>query len=522
MIATVWSRFRGSLDYYSAMFAVFAVGVLAPLVMIVLAVAGAPNVLVAVLGIACAAVLFVIGVPLVPAEWREVVRTKKIWVRVLWSVPIVLVVALLARLTQFILDAHNTDASLSPDDDFLVKKTHLSGYISGALVADHDPANLYNRHRYDSPDADSVLPGVAPQDRDAYLYPPPFLLLPRLLLLFSHDFATLRALWYSLYVAVVLIGMLAIARWIGGRQGAVLAALTPAVWISLPTLATLQIGNIHVLVLYVGVVGAMVLFELRRNLLGGAALAFAIVAKVSPAILVVYLLAQRRWKPALWTGAWCGIYSAATYLVFGWEPWRQFLADGTWKRLASGEFHQWVLEQRSNQLVNYSPFGLPYKANIMGWDIGDPTGPARLITNVYTLLLVVLVAVTALRLRRRAAAVTAEPRFRAEQVVVWLAVLTLASFRAPFGPWVYITVGALWMLAAYAGLMRATARNVAALTVVWLILALYTENVYFTLIAQFLMYLTCFALALRAANGTEPAETPSGAGKPEPEPIGAA
>ncbi|MGV9330774.1 glycosyltransferase family 87 protein [Nocardia sp. NPDC003726] len=522
MISRTWTRFRGSLDYYAAMYAVFVVGILVPVVMIALALTGLPGPVTAVLGVVCAAVLFVLFVPRVPDEWREVVRGKPIVVRVLWSLVIVLVVAVLARLTQFILDADNVDASLSADDDFLVKKTHLSGYISGALMAEHDPASLYDRHRYESPQADSILPAVTPQDRDAYLYPPPFLLLPRLLLLFSHDFATLRALYYSLYVAIVLVAMFAIARWIGGRQGGVLAALTPVVWISLPTLATLQIGNIHVLVLYVGGAGAMVLFHLRRNILGGAALAFAIIAKVSPAILLVYLLVQRRWRPAVWTAVFGGLYSLATLAIFGWEPWRQFLSDGTWQRLASGEFHRFVLVERANQLVNYSPFGLPYKANIMGWDIGDPVGPARVITNIYTLLLLILVGVTAVRIHRRLSAGAEGPRVRAEQLAIWLAVLTLASFRAPFGPWVYIAVGAVWMLAVYAGLMRGGKRTVALLTVAWLVIAVYNENVYFTLVAQTVIYVACFVVAWRASAGTEAEPTPPQEDSPQTERVGAA
>jgi hypothetical protein len=522
MISRTWTTFRGSLDYFAAMYAVFVVGILVPVVMIALSLTGLPGPVTAGLGVVCAVMLFVLFVPTVPAEWREVVRSKPIVVRVLWSVVILLVVAVLARLTQFILDADNVDASLSADDDFLVEKTHLSGYISGALVAEHDPASLYDRHRYESPQADSILPAVTPQDRDAYLYPPPFLLLPRLLLLFSHDFATLRALYYSLYVAIVLVAMFAIARWVGGRQGGVLAALTPVVWLSLPTLATLQIGNIHVLVLYVGGAGAMVLFHLRRDIFGGAALAFAIIAKVSPAILLVYLLVQRRWRPAVWTAVFGVLYSLATLAIFGWEPWRQFLSDGTWQRLASGEFHQFVLVERANQLVNYSPFGLPYKANIMGWDIGDPVGPARVITNIYTLLLLILVAATAVRIHRRLSAGAEGPRVRAEQLAIWLAVLTLASFRAPFGPWVYIAVGAVWMLAVYAGLMRGGKRTVALLTVAWLIVAVYNENVYFTLVAQTVIYVACFVVAWRASAGADPEPTPPQEDTPQTERVGAA
>ncbi|PFW98186.1 hypothetical protein CJ468_06489 [Nocardia farcinica] len=60
----------------------FVVGILVPVVLIVLALTGLPGPVTAVLGVVCAAALFVLCVPAVPAEWREVVRGKPIVVRV--------------------------------------------------------------------------------------------------------------------------------------------------------------------------------------------------------------------------------------------------------------------------------------------------------------------------------------------------------------------------------------------------------------------------------------------------------
>lgn len=497
------SRFRDSLDIYSALFGVFAVGLLVPAIMLFTAVLGFPSALTAVFGIVCGIVLFLVGVPLVPAEWTDVIRTKPLAIRIGWGLVIVVVVVLLARLALFIDDPYKVHDSLDPNNTFMVEHTHMSGYISGVWVAEHDPRNLYNIHRYSSPNADSILPSIVPMQRDVYVYPPPFLLLPRIFTLFTSSFVALRATWYVLYILTLLAATLGVARWVGGRVGAALAVLTPLIWISLPTLSTLQVGNIHVMLCYVGAVTAMVLFYRGRHVLGGAALGFAIVAKVSPGILVLYLLIQRRWRPAAWTAGWCVIYSVLSYAIFGWGPWRSFLSDGTWKNIASGKFFDFVLDVKTNQLINYAPFGIPYKLGQMGWHFGNPHSAGLLIANIYTVLVLALVVAVALRLYRRARVEPDTPLFRAENLAVWLGILTLASFREPFGPWLYIAVGAIWLFAVYsAGMLNPTRINIAVVAIVWAVVALYLENVYFTLSAQLILYVAVTYMTWRAASGT--------------------
>jgi hypothetical protein len=398
----------------------------------------------------------------------------------------------------------------------MAKHNHVTGYVSGALIGDHDPSDLYNTDRYALPGGDNVLPSVLPLDRDVYVYPPPYLILPWLLVKISSDFFVIRALWFVGYTLLILGGMLAVARWVGGREGAVLAVLTPVVWASLPTLATLQLGNVHVAAVYVGSLVAMILFAHRRHeWAGGALLAFAIVSKVSPVLMLVYLLVQRRWKALGWTAAAGAAYALATLAALGTGPYEAFFSNGMWQKLATGRFHaDFVLHETAAIINNYSPFGIPYKIDLLT-DIGDPFPAAQIVANIYTLALLVLVVVLARRWQRLSPGTPGGSRERAELLVTWLAILTLASFRAPFGPWTYIAVGSAWLFAAYAALMPSGARNVAILSVCWFIIAVYGPPeaigpmVTFTLIAQAIIYAAGFGLPLRLTRATRPVPEPA-------------
>lgn len=512
------SAFRHSLNYYSACIATFIVAVAASPVAVLLLSTGLPAVVALPVTVMAAAAALIWVVPRVPNEWAAVLRDKPRWVVALWTVCAAVIAVVVARLAVFQYDPNQLGYSMMPDNEFMAKHNHVTGYVSGALIGEHDVGNLYDTDRYASSAADGVLPGVDPLDRDVYVYPPPFLVLPWLLLKITSDFFTVRAIWFAVYTLVILGGLLGVARWVGGRQGAVLALLTPVVFASLPTLATLQLGNIHVAAVYVGTVAAMVLFYRRRfEWAGGALLAFAITCKVSPALMLVYLLVQRRWKALGYTAAFGAGYALATLAVFGTGPYKSFLGDGVWQRLATGEFHAgFVLQDAAAVINNYSPFGIPYKIDLLT-DIGDPFPAARLVSNVYTLALVVLVAVLAHRLNRIVAERADDPRLRAELLVTWLAILTLASFRAPFGPWTYIAVGAVWLFAAFATLMPFSARNVAILATCWFIVAVYGPPeavgpmVTFTFIAQTIIYVAGFGLPLRLTRRRE--------SLPEPAPV---
>ena len=70
-----------------------------------------------------------------------------------------------------------------------------------------------------------------------------------------------------------------------------------------PTIVgTLQAGNVQLLS-SAPRRWRMLLFERRRHAAGGLLLAYAIVSKLFPGVLVLYLLLRRDWRAVGWTAA---------------------------------------------------------------------------------------------------------------------------------------------------------------------------------------------------------------------------
>ena len=81
------------------------------------------------------------------------------------------------------------------------------------------------------------------------------------------------------------------------------AGVDPAEYGFLSIVGTLQAGNAHLLFI-AAAVAAMLLFERQRHAAGGAILAYAIVSKLFPGVLLFYLLLRRDWRAVGWTAAW--------------------------------------------------------------------------------------------------------------------------------------------------------------------------------------------------------------------------
>ena len=488
------------------MMAAFVAAILAPLLVVALMLGGLPVAVAAAVGVVAFAAMVLLLTPRVPAEWVTFIRGKSRTAVVFWTLACVLVVLFTARLGAFMLDPHQKQFSLAPPVEFMVKHTCLSGYLSAAALAELDTENLYILSHYKDPAMAPLMPVVEPLERDFYAYPPQFLLLPKLMFVFSRDFFQLRAGWYVFYSAAVLLAMIAVAFWVGGREGAALGVLTPVVWVSLPTLVNLQLGNIHLLI-YVVCLGAMIAFERRRiatDALGGALLAFAILAKIFPAILVLYLLVQRRWKAMTWVAVFGLVYTLITYAVFGLRPFVDYITYDI-PRIASGELFDFVWNFTPAILVNYSPFGIPFKLQLLGIQFENPFLIARLIIQFYSVLVLALLVLVALRLKKRAEGGEGGPRFRLTKIVVWLALLALMSYRSPFAPWTYGAVGGVWLFAAFAALMPLSGRQTAALVVAWVIISLYGPPIVgpmvaFTFIAQAVLYVSGFWIAAQASR----------------------
>lgn len=193
--------------------------------------------------------------------------------------------------------------------------------------------------------------------------------MPRLLLSWLDDYASQRALWFSLTGLFVAARLWTVAAWLGGRAGLRVRLLAPAVWLSPPTQLVLQVGNVHAAVVVASML-ALVAFETKHPAIGGALLAFAILSKLSPGLLVLVLLARRRLCEVIWTAV-CGVgFSAIGLLVFGVAPFEAFLSYEL-PRLASGEALTFLADRESVP-VNLAPFGVPLELALLGMYVGDP------------------------------------------------------------------------------------------------------------------------------------------------------
>ena len=345
----------------------------------------------------------------------------------------VVTVATTTRLSVFMGDSSRPELSLAPDSTFLVTHACLTAYVQGARLAAQGVVNLYDTALWPHLDesAAAYAAPYAPFGLDSFAYPPPFLLLPQLLLAPLRDFAAQRALWFALNGLLLAAGFWVVSRWIGGRAGQRALLLAPLVWIAQPTLVTLQVGNVHV-AMVVAVMLALVAFETRRPAAGGALLAFAILSKVSPGLLVVLLLFQRRFREVAWTAAWGLVFVLLSVAVFGVAPIEAFLRYEL-PRLSSGEAMTFLAWPES-VAINVGPFGVPFKLELIGIELGDAWAIGRGLGKVYT---VVILGLTVLAARRRGG-----PRSAAE---VWLATITLASLQSPLAPG-YVLFSLIWLL----------------------------------------------------------------------------
>jgi hypothetical protein len=413
-------------------------------------------------------------------------------------------VAQTTRLGVFMGDATRTDLSLVPEVPFLASHSCLTAYVEGARLAAEGAENLYDAGHWPelsgSTQSAEAAAGYAPLHLDAFAYPPPFLLLPRLVLSPLGDFAAQRALWFALNALLIAAGMFTLSRWLGGRAGVRALLLAPLLWCSQATLVTLQVGNVHVAVVVAAML-SLVAFESKRPALGGALLAFAVLAKLSPGVLVLVLVVQRRHREVAWTLAFGAGYLLLTLAWFGPAPFAAFLSYEL-PRLGSGEALAFLAGPES-VAINLAPFGLPFKLAALGLDLGDAWAIARNINVVFTLAIVVLAIVGARRVRLGD---RSEPQANA---VLFTALLTLAALRSPLAP-AYVSFGLLWLLTLRADEVRGWA-GALAMVAVWTVVA-YTPPLavgpvaVYTLAQQFVVLgaAVYFVLRPRAAKTSSP------------------
>jgi hypothetical protein len=336
-----------------------------------------------------------------------------------------------ARLATFMVDETQVDRSVFPFDEFYVHHSCLSAHYESARLQREGIANVYERTNFEGPKGEPKF--LRSFVIDVFIYPPPFLLLSRLALALCEDFAVWRAVWFGLEGAIVAMGLLGVAGSIGGRGAHRTLLLLPLVWLSLPLLTTLQFGNFH-LVAVSGSMLAMLAFERGRHVLGGGVLAALALAKVFPGILILLLLLQRRWRSLAWTTAFGILFLIISWLVLGEAPFRAMIAYNL-PRLSSGAALETQFAYPDAIAASHAIFGLIQKLELLG----VPGASHRLAIAVSWLYTGALVLFAMLGARAR----TSEPLSR---VILWLALLHLASLRSPFTPDTYALFPILWML----------------------------------------------------------------------------
>lgn len=347
-----------------------------------------------------------------------------------------------------------------PEHELVVATRHpfwfghecLPAYLYGAELAERGDENLYSHHHY---------PGVDPQAQpvsrldmgveDPYQYPPQFLLLPAAALALTDDYATIRTAWFALQVSLFAAVFVALALWVGGRAGRVTLWALPLVLLAFPVTFNFQYGQFHLPAVALAL-GGMLAFAGGRRRLGGALLAVSILAKLFPVVLLVALVAQRRFRDVAWTLGWGAALTAVALAVFGPAPFVAFVGDHL-PRLADGS--AFAFDEAWPELAdlvmadNQGVFGLAVK-------LGAGKALAANLSRLFTVGLLVAAGWAGWRFRDAS---------RWGRGTLWLALLGAASLASP-GAWGdYVASTAVWLLALVAARAADDRRWVAPLGV---------------------------------------------------------
>ena len=362
----------------------------------------------------------------------------------------------LTRLAVFMVDSSQPRYSFFPASDWEVRHSCVSAYFVAAQAADRVPDiyadSLYSLPQHD-PQAKRKPRFIGPFKVDVYEYPPPFLIVPRLLRRVFPDFVRFRMMWFGLNSAVILFAMLMLAGALGPVAGMRALLLLPLVWAALPTIGMLQKGNAQGMVIALAWL-AMVAFERRRWAAGGALLAYATVSKLYPGLLSVYLLVRREWRALIWTAGFCVALAGLTLMDMGWASYHAFL--GHLPGLLGGEAFP-ALRTPPPVATNFSMPGLVFKLKLFGVP-GMNFATSKLIGWIYTLIAVGVIVLAARR-----------PKSDPQRPLVWLAIIILATLRSPFLPQAYAGFPALVLLVLLAATSAPSPRAMAALVLVWLV-----------------------------------------------------
>jgi alpha-1,2-mannosyltransferase len=378
--------------------------------------------------------------------------------KIISALATIVALILLVRLCVFIVNPAAVGYAIGPSRGPGLTTNHscLSAYYVAARSVTTVP-NVYAYELYafpaESPTALRKPRPIGSFNIDAYEYPPPFLLLPRTLAILAPDFLRFRMIWFALNGAVMIIGLVVVARMLGPVAGTRALLLAPLVLASDLTVGTLQIGNLQAIVFSIAMV-AMVLLAQRHYAAGGALLAFVTVSKLFPGLLLLYLLVRREWRALAWT---CGVMAALvaiSLLDTGWTPYKAFLDH--LPRLLGGEAFP-AFRNPGAVAKNYSVPGMAFKLQLFGIT-GASFGAMRIVGWIYTLVVLALTIIVARRTLNHE-----------EEPLAWLTILILASLRSPFLP-AYAVIPVLWLLTLLAATVAPTVKILCGTLLAWVML----------------------------------------------------
>lgn len=366
-----------------------------------------------------------------------------------------------ARLATWITDPQ-TDWFLTTRNPFWADHECLPAYLHGVELALRGEPNIYAPHHYPALD-----PTAQPQTgmsgmtvEDPFQYLPQFLLLPAIGVAVTDAYPAVRAVWFAIQMTLLLGVTTATASWVGGRTGRLALVMVPLVVSAFPVLHALQYGQFHLFAV-LGAVAAMMLFDRERHAAGGALMAVAILSKIFPGILLVPLVAARRWSALAWTAAFAAVLTVGALGVFGVEPFVAFVTDHV-PRLGSGAafaFGDAWPELRELVIAdNQGVFGLVAKLEWLGVaGMGGSTASA--LNRVYAVGLVSIALALGSGLARAP---------REQRVMAWISLVGLGSLvsTGAFGDYVPLT--AVWLATWFAPRLR-EGRVAAWLVPTWLV-----------------------------------------------------
>lgn len=358
--------------------------------------------------------------------------------RIVWVVLSVVALVQVARLTTYV---SNPDSNwfLSTGHPFFAKHECSNAYFYGAELGLRGEPDLYDPVHYPglNPEAEPTtqLAGMRPED--PYQYPPTFLLLPRLFMTFSSDYAAIRNVWFAFNVTLCMSAVMALGVWVGRRKSGKFLLLSPALLVAFPVLYNFQYGQFHFAAIALSVLGLLAL-ERRKLAVGGGLLSMAIAAKLFPALLLFVLAGQRKWSSVFATGAAIVVLGVLGYAVIGHQAHEAFVSRHVPRLLDGSAFAFGEAWPEVADLVvagNQGIAGIFHKLALLGFALPDAF--AKYAGAVYLLCLpIVAYAVGA----------TSRSDSAAERAVKWLGVLGLGSL-ASAGAWAdYVPLTAVWIL----------------------------------------------------------------------------